>query len=112
MDVPKRELLRTKNDETAPLRTPTHVGCAFSIDREFFYEIGSYDEGMDIWGSENVELAFRVRNAIGITKCTRINRKPMYFPRQDMALWRIIGNHTLFACWSSIPKIDLLIRRQ
>lgn len=60
MGVPQRELKRTHNDKTAPIRIPTHVGCAFSIDREFFFEIGSYDEGMDIWGSENVELAFRV----------------------------------------------------
>lgn len=37
-----------------------HVGCAFAVDREFFYEIGAYDEGMDIWGSENLELALRV----------------------------------------------------
>lgn len=60
MDVPQRELLRTKYDETAPIRTPTHVGCAFSIDREFFFEIGTFDEQMQIWGSENVELSFRV----------------------------------------------------
>lgn len=63
-DVPQRERLRTKNDKTAPIRTPTHVGCAFSIDREFFFEIGSYDEQMDIWGSENVELAFRVGDSV------------------------------------------------
>lgn len=60
MSVPERELLRTNHDKTAPLRTPTHVGCAISVDREFFFEIGSFDEGMEIWGSENVELAFRV----------------------------------------------------
>lgn len=59
---PNREIHRTKNDKTAPIRAPTHVGCAFSIDREFFYEIGSFDKGMDIWGSENVEMAFRVRS--------------------------------------------------
>lgn len=63
-DVPQRERLRTKYDKTAPIRTPTHVGCAFSIDREFFFEIGSYDEQMDIWGSENVELAFRVGDSV------------------------------------------------
>lgn len=62
--MPERELKRTKYDPTAPVRTPTHVGCAFAIDREFFYEIGSYDKGMDIWGSENIELAFRVSGTI------------------------------------------------
>lgn len=61
MNIPERESIRTGYDRTAPVRTPTHVGCAFSIDREFFFELGSYDEEMDIWGSENVELAFRVR---------------------------------------------------
>lgn len=60
MTIPQREIERTNNDRTAPLRTPTHIGCAFSIDREFFYEIGSYDEKMDIWGSENLEMAIRV----------------------------------------------------
>lgn len=64
MDVPQRERLRTNFDVTAPIRMPTHVGCAFSIDREFFFEIGSYDRAMNIWGSENVELAFRVRHSI------------------------------------------------
>lgn len=60
MTIPQRERIRTKNDRTAPLRTPTHVGCAFSIDREFFSETGSYDEKMDVWGSENLEMALRV----------------------------------------------------
>lgn len=37
------------------------VGGLFSIDRDFFFEIGSYDEGMLIWGGENIEMSIRVR---------------------------------------------------
>lgn len=51
---------RRNHDRTAPLRTPTMAGGLFSIDKQFFYEIGSYDEGMDIWGGENLEMSFRV----------------------------------------------------
>jgi polypeptide N-acetylgalactosaminyltransferase 5 len=42
------------------LRTPTMAGGLFSIDREYFELIGKYDEGMEIWGGENLELSFRV----------------------------------------------------
>lgn len=51
--VPQREMERRHNDKTAPLRSPTMAGGLFSIDKDFFYEIGSYDEGMDIWVSSS-----------------------------------------------------------
>lgn len=59
---------RRNNDRTAPLRTPTMAGGLFSIDKDYFYEIGSYDEGMDIWGGENLEMSFRVSKPLQLDK--------------------------------------------
>ena len=71
--MPQREVERRNGDHSLPLHTPTMAGGLFSIDRwelqgmeflphltrEYFYHLGAYDEGMDIWGGENLELSFR-----------------------------------------------------
>ncbi|XP_052098989.1 polypeptide N-acetylgalactosaminyltransferase 13-like [Mytilus californianus] len=36
------------------------VGPAMAVDSKYFREIGAYDEGMKIWGGENLELPWRV----------------------------------------------------
>ncbi len=48
-----------RNPEDA-FPTPTMIGCAFAIDREFFFASGAYDSKMMIWGGENVEMSVRV----------------------------------------------------
>ena len=43
-----------------PYFTPTLVGCAMAVYKPYFDEIGTFDEGLKVWGGESIELAFRV----------------------------------------------------
>lgn len=70
-----RELERRGGDRSLPMRTPAMAGGLLSIDRSYFYEIGAYDPGMDIWGGENIEMSFRVWMCGGqilIVTCSRV----------------------------------------
>lgn len=41
-------------------RSPTHAGGLFAMDKSYFFELGGYDPGLQIWGGENFELSFKV----------------------------------------------------
>ena len=61
MDVQNSEI-RSRTSPISPVKSPTMAGGLFAINRKYFWEIGSYDEKMDGWGGENLEMSFRVSN--------------------------------------------------
>ena len=70
-----RRLRASRKAETDPIRTPTTIGCAMAVDRKFFFDLGEFDNGMFIWGGENLEISIRMWTCGGsvyISPCSRV----------------------------------------
>lgn len=98
--VPMKELKRRQYN-SEPYRSPTHAGGLFAMDRKYFFEMGAYDEGMQIWGGENFELSFKLWQCGGSivwVPCSRVghvyrNHMPYGFGKIDVKIPVILLNY-------------------
>jgi len=61
-----------KSTEAVP--SASMAGGLFAVYRDFFWHMGGYDEGMTMWGAENVEMPFRYWMCGAMVECVPCSR--------------------------------------
>ncbi|ULU00328.1 hypothetical protein L5515_003930 [Caenorhabditis briggsae] len=93
------EYFETPENNVKPFNSPAMPGGLLAMRREYFVELGEYDMGMEIWGSENIELSLKAwlcGGRVVVAPCSRVGhvfrmRRPYTSkPGMDTALYNAV----------------------
>jgi N-terminal domain of galactosyltransferase len=112
MRIPDRENMRLEKEckdediSICPTNSPTMAGGLLAINRKYFWDIGSYDEQMDGWGGENLEMSFRIWQCGWKIKVPKLEVDVIH--TLSFCRWRLHRNDPLFSDRAYISRLSPL----
>ncbi|XP_060553604.1 polypeptide N-acetylgalactosaminyltransferase 17-like [Ruditapes philippinarum] len=77
----------TRNGSVEPIEYGTIPGMMTAMRKEFFYKLGGFDTGMEIWGFEHIELSVKVwlcGGRVEMIPCSKIGHLYRNIPWQNI----------------------------